>query len=263
MNDKWEIEKSHGWLLIAALIGAAAVLIVGGLQLGSSVADGGDGRETTVTKSVVTTSYEGAPPTTVFETVATQATVTEQETVTETTTVAEEPDTVTLTVPTDSVSEPLSATESESALTDVASDYPDELGAIEGNIFTERASVNGREYDHVVRLQTECGAHGATFNLGRRYEALSATIGFTDDAVDLNGRYRFRMYVVRSGAGDEELAFDRMIPFGRYATVVGLPMNDVLRLRIEIEPLDAGCPIPSNQAYQAAWADATLVGPAT
>src|ERR1039457_5093466 len=108
----------------------------------------------------------------------------------------------------------------------IASEYLDALNPVSGsgNLFTGSVEVNGLYYANSVYLDLNPGPGNVSYNLGRQWRHLEATVGLSDDSPE-NEKVQFQIFA------DQRSIYNHVFELGQ-SQQINLNVSGVLRLEL-------------------------------
>jgi len=103
-----------------------------------------------------------------------------------------------------------------------ASQFLANLDQVAGNSFTGSAEVNGQTYPNSVYLEVNPGPANVSYNLGRQWDHLDATLGLSDNSPE-NEKIQFQILA------DQRTIYSHVFELGQ-SQQVNLNVTGVLRL---------------------------------
>ena len=130
-----------------------------------------------------------------------------------------------------------------------ASQYLEALNPVSnsGDLNTGNVEVNGQNYASSVYLYLNPGPASVSFNLGRQWRALDATVGVSDDSPE-NQKVQFQIFA------DQRLIYNHIFELGQSQHIT-LNVTNVLRLEL-VATLASTYAGGTN----AVWGNANLTG---
>src|ERR1035441_6483554 len=129
----------------------------------------------------------------------------------------------------------------------IASEYLDALNPVSGsgNLFTGSVEVNGQYYANSVYLDLNPGPGNVSYNLGRQWRHLEATVGLSDDSPE-NEKVQFQIFA------DQRSIYNHVFELGQ-SQQINLNVSGVLRLEL-VATLTSAYVADT----EAVWGDANL-----